>query len=186
MVDEGAPLQGDILGGADAGHRGVFQAGAGQKGHVIGGRVVLLLVEAAGIGKMGVAHAKLPGLLIHKPGKALQVLPNPAGNDLGGIVARLEQQPVEQGLQGQLVPRLEIEGRALHPLQPFRFHGDDLGQVGGLLHRHQGGHQFGDTGNGAGGVHVLFKEHTPGPRIHKHRRRGGGGHRSRRGGGTKQ
>ena len=90
MVDEGAPLQGDILGGADAGHRGVFQAGAGQKGHVIGGRVVLLLVEAAGIGKVGVAHAKLPGLLIHKLCKALQVLPNPAGNDLGGIVARLE------------------------------------------------------------------------------------------------
>ena len=154
VIGEGAPCHRDGTGTHDLCQRFVLHHHPGQGSHVGGGGVVPLVVEPVWVFKVGVLHAQLGGLVIHPGHKSVHVPGAEARNGHRRVIARGEQQPVEQRLQRQLLPRLQIHGGALHsgPLGPD---GDYLGQIRVRFHRHQRGHQLGNAGNGALLLRVL-------------------------------
>ena len=152
--------RGQVPGGAarDA-HKVVVLHGGGQDlGHVGCAGVVVVVVQAAGVHKVRVDAAQLGGLLVHHVGKGLVVAGHVAGQDIGGLVARGQQQAGEKILDGQGLPRHQARGRAV---------GGDLIEVGlrdrlGLVKvcvvkDHQGAHDLGHRGRVAalGGVLVV-------------------------------
>ena len=176
MVGEAPPLQDDRLGGDDFGHHRVFQTGGSQPGHVQGGGVVVLIPQAVGVGEMGPRHPQIPGPLVHPAHKGLHVPGAVGGQGHRRVVARVEEEAVEQGLQGDLLPRLEVERGPLDA-RPLLLDGDGLGQVIQVFRRHQGGHQLGDAGDGPLLVLILGIEDAAGVRVQQNS--GGRGNRRR-------
>ena len=158
MVDEGAAPNCDGPGGADLRHRLIFQARLGQQRHIVGGGVVVVVVEPAGVGKGAVFHPQLRRLLVHHRHKIRLAPRRVAGDGHSRVVSRLKQQAVQQSPQGDLLPRLQIDGRTL-ATQPLPFDAHYFIQVPRLLHRHQGGEQLRSAGDEPGLVDVVFIEH---------------------------
>ena len=177
MVGELPPLQGNGPGGENLRHRGILQAGHPQLGHIQGRGVMIFIAQAVGVGKVGVGHAQVLGPLVHPPHKGLHLSPADSCQGHRCVVARVEEQPVEQGFQGDRFPRLEIERGPLNP-RPFPLDLHGFRQVSPqILRRHQRGHQLRGAGNGPGFLLVMGIEHPAGLRIHQNS--GGRGNRRR-------
>ena len=174
VVGQAPPGNEDRPGGNDGPQFLPLQYRPGQNGHIVGGGVVVRVIQTIGVCKVGVVHAQLGGLFVHLRHEALHVSPAVACNGQGRVVARGEHQPVEQSLQGDLLLRLEVHGRALRP-RPLTLDGYRGGQVGMEFHRHQGGHQFGDAGDAPLFPGVFLIEHPPALFVHQDGRGGGQG-----------
>ena len=162
----------DVGRGADNGAEGVVLHGRlGHEEDVVSGGVVLRVVEAVGVGEMGVLHAKLLSPGVH-PGHKLRLRPaHGLGQNVAGVVAGGQQVAVEQAEHRQLLPRLDFGGGAV-PGQVHRLGGGgddgvqaDLARVHRVQH-HQGGHNLGDGGGIAPLVGVKIVEHLPVVAVH--------------------
>ena len=72
------------------------------------------VMEAVGIGKVGVLASQLLGLVVHHAHKGVDVTAHRLGQNLGGLIGRGEQQAVQKLLHRQHLPRLNIgRGAAL-------------------------------------------------------------------------
>ena len=117
------------------------------------------VVQAMGVGEVGVLHAQLLGLGVHPLHKGLGAARNCLGQDVTGLVGGGEQVAVEQLLHSEDLPSLNGGigvGAALG--QGYRLLGGgnliiqaELASLNGLQH-HQGGHDLGD----GGGVNALI------------------------------
>ena len=172
----------------------MFHGRLHHQGDVIGGGIVIGVVEAVDIDKVGPLAAQLLGPLVHVLHKGRLIPVHRLRQDLGRLVGRGEQQAVQQLLHRQHLSRLDIGGGA-----PFRdLGGRGGGRDGGIrselplldgLQHQQGGHYLGDAGwiglligpllvqdlivigvqqNGVGAVQRRFLQ-------------GGGGHRQEQG-----
>ena len=112
MVDKGARTQGHTPGRRDLGYQFVFHTSNRQLGHVSSGGIMVLSVQAIGIRKMTVRHTKLLGLLVHLGDKSPHIAGTYPGQCQGGVISGLEQQPIQEGLQGDLFAYLQIHGGA--------------------------------------------------------------------------
>ena len=135
----------------------VFHGRLHHQGDVIGSGIVIGVVEAVDIDKVGPLASQLLGPLIHVLHKGRLVPVHRLRQDLGRLVGRGEQQAVQQLLHRQHLPCLDIGGGA--PLRdPGRGGGgrdggirNKLPLLDGLQHQ-QRGHHLGD----AGGVGFLI------------------------------
>ena len=177
MVDQLPVLQGEAFGGHRLCHRGVLQAGPAQLGHVQGGGIVILIPQTVGVGEVGVGHPQILGPLVHPAHEGVHIPGADTGQGHRRVVPRGEEQAVEEGFQGQGLPRHQVEGGPLDP-RPFPLDLHLAGEVSPqVLRRHQGGHEFRGAGNGPGGVLVLGVEYPAGLPVHQNS--GGRGNRRR-------
>jgi len=143
---------------------------AGQRDlcHIPGGRVVVVIVQAVGAGKVGVGTAQLAGPGVHPGGKGGQVSPGGvAGQHAGRVVGAGHQHGVEHVEAADALPGLQANGVA--PVGPDGLElrcqavrdGDALVQVGPAFQYQQGGHHLGQAGNGPHLIRVLLYKGLP-------------------------
>ena len=167
-----------ICGGHDIAGRGddlpEGRVGHGLLGHAIdvpGRGVMLAVVQAVGVHKVGAGHAQLLGPLVHPLDKGRDVPTDGHGQDIGRLVGGGQHQAVEQVVDGDLFPGLQVR------------RGGIGGQVlqGGGVHRHygrqvqlpaphslqgeQGRHDLGDAGGVALPIGVLLVEDLVGVQV---------------------
>lgn len=171
MIREGPPADGDAPGRGDAEQRGVCRRGPAQLRHVEGRGVMALGIQAVGVREGRIGHPQLRRRLVHQCHKAGHVPRHRVRDGHGGIVAGGEQQAVEQGLQRQLLPRLQVHGTALHP-GGVPAHGADHIKVR-VPDGHESRHQLRGGGDAHPGVGVLAVEHPAAVRVHQDGRDGG-------------
>ena len=94
VVIGGGHLKG--LRGDDVPEGLVFHGILRQQGHVIGSGIVVFIMEAVGVDKVGVHHADLRGLFIHQVGKFLLAARQIDGQRAGGVVAGYHHGAVKQ------------------------------------------------------------------------------------------
>ena len=89
---------------------------------------MLAVVQAVGVHKVGAGHAQLLGPLVHPLNKGRDVPADGHGQDIGRLVGGGQHQAVEQVVDGDLFPGLQVR------------RGGIGGQVlqGGGVHRHHG------------------------------------------------
>ena len=132
---------------------------------------MLRIVEAVGVGEVGILHAQLLGLGVHPGGELRRGARQGLRQNIAGVVAGGQQVAVQELLDGQRLPGLDVGGGAAQG-QVHRLGGGGDGGVQGKLpvfHRvqhHQGGHDLGD----GGGIHPLagieIVQHLSGVAVH--------------------
>ena len=177
MVEEQAgallPVKGNgfSLGGTDLPKQGDLQRRLGYERQLLGGGVVVLVIQTVGIDEMGVRQPQPGGPLVHGLGKGLDAARDRQGNGRRRVVGGLQKEGVEQLLQRQHLPRHQIDGGAL-----------DAHRLGGNGHRgfgihglqgHQGRHDLGGGGHGQAGVFILTEGDLSRGGLHEHRPSGG-------------
>ncbi|MPM89478.1 hypothetical protein SDC9_136587 [bioreactor metagenome] len=130
MVHKGACAHGFGSGGHNLPQRFIVHALRRQLGHVGRRGIVLFVIQPVGVCKAGAVHPQRGRPLVHPVHKGLHVSRAVARHGEGRVVAGLQQQTVEQRLQGKLLPRLQVDGGTLGP-SPFRLNGHRIGQPGG-------------------------------------------------------
>lgn len=128
-------------------------------GDIIGGGIVVLVVEAVGIDEVGVLHTQLPGLGVHHVHKVLDGAAHRLGQNIARLVGRGNQVAVEQLLHREHLAGLNarIGGGASLRHHRRRGGGGD-GLVQGELaavHRLQHQKRGHDLGDGSG-VHLFI------------------------------
>ena len=83
-----AKRNGLFVGGHDLTDRRVLQGVCRNDRQVVGSGIVVLVVQAVRVYKMGVLQAKLTGALVHPVGKFLHAVGNRQGERHGGVVCR--------------------------------------------------------------------------------------------------
>ena len=155
--------------------------GHGLLGHDInvpGGGVVVGVVQAVGVHKVGVLHPQLLGPLVHQVHEGGDVPGHGHGQDVGGLVGGDHQQAVEQVMDGDLLPGHDVGGGGVvGDVRKGLGGGGDHGVHGQLppadgLQGQQGGHDLGDAGGVSDLVCVLLVEDLVGFHVHQ---QGGGG-----------
>ena len=171
------PVGDQGIGGVDGAHLGVHVGGGhvvafggdnGAEGlvlhgllaheeDVIGGGVVVVVMVAVGVGKVGVVHAQLCGPLVHQFHKAGHIAGHRLGHYVAGLVGGGDEGGIEQVDDADLLPLLDVGcgGAGADAGMEGAAGGDGLlqGELP-LIHRLQGeqaGHHLGD----GGGVHLL-------------------------------
>ena len=140
----------------------VFQGGAGDDSHVPGGGVMVFIVVAVGVGKMGARAAQYIGGLIHQIHKGGNGAADRLGDDVCTVVGGFEHGHVDKIQQVHLFPGHQPGAGAV-----LR-HGQRRGRTdrcfGNIRHRQRqiSGHDLG----GGGGIHhrvcVFFKNNVAG------------------------
>ena len=120
-------------------------------------------IQTVGVFKMGITQAQDPGFVIHQLVKAFHRTAAVNGQGHRRIVPGRKHQPIEQFLQGQHFPFLQVHGRAFdahslfgdpHPVQHVALLTDD-----------QRRHDLRGTGDQTLLVAVLLKQHPSADRI---------------------
>ena len=167
VVVHGPPADGNGPGGGDPHQRLVFQGGPGQLCHVPGGGIMVLVVQAVGIGKGGIFHLQFPGLFVHQRHKALHTAAHMLGDGHRRIVAGAEQQSIQQGLQGQGLPLFQVHGGTFGTGRlPADLH--RILKIS-LLNGHQRRQDFGGAGDEHFPVGIALIKHPAAARIHQDR-----------------
>ena len=176
VIGHGAPADGHRPGGGDA-HQGlILHRRAGQKGHVPGGGVVILMVQAIGVSEGAVLHPQISGGLVHHAHESRLTAAHMTRDGHCGIVSGTEHQAVEQRLQRQLLPLFQIHGGTLGQRGlPVDCH--NFPQVS-LPDRHQRRHNLRGAGDQHLRVGVLLIEYPPTVHIHQNSGRRRGIHRA--------
>ena len=141
----------------------VLQGGLQNQGQIVGGRVVVFVVDAHRVGKVGVLAAQLGGLPVHMVHKVLDGAVHSHSQHVAGVGVGGDKRQVEQLLHSEHLSQLEIGvdvglGDSLHPGFPGGDGGvqGELAILDGLQHQ-QGGHNFGNAGGIGlfGGPHIV-------------------------------
>ena len=139
--------------GGDPGKEGILQGSAGQQGHIVGGGIVLLGIQAAGGDKVGVVHAQGGRPAVHLRHKGFHTAGNAYRGRPGGVIAAGQQHAHRQRVQGDGIALPQAHAGALHPDGGF-IHSKFLLQIG-LLQSQQGGHDLCGAGHGQLPVDLL-------------------------------
>ena len=165
MVGHGPSADGNRLGRGNPHQSFVVHRRAGQTRHIPGGGIVVLMIQAVGIGKGGVLHTQLLSGLVHHADKPFLTAAHVVRNGHRRIVAGTQQQSVKEGLQRQLLPLLEVHGGPLrHGRLPGDF--DHVVQVS-FPDGHQGREDLGGAGDEHFLVGVVFIQNTPAVYVHQ-------------------
>ena len=162
--------------GDDAAELFVLQRVGGEPRHVARGGVVVVVVYAMGVHKMGAGHAELGGLAVHAVGERLDGAGRVAGDGGRRVVARDEHEPVEQVAQADRLADLQPHERAVlgKALLDLFAHGDLRVQIFAAFKRQDARHNL----RGAGRVGALVRgaliEHLAGVVPVGHDHLGGG------------
>ena len=92
---------------------GVGHGGLDDERQILGGGVVILVVEAVGVGKVGAGAAQLRGLFVHQRHEGVHRAGYVLGDDVAGLVGRGHHDAVEQILEGDDLSGLESDGAAV-------------------------------------------------------------------------
>ena len=133
---------------------------------VIGGRIVIVIGQAMRIHEMAFACADLRSLDIHQLGKAGHRATGRLGQGLGGIVARLQHQPIKQILRHRHLARTQPDaaGRRAGGLWTHRHPRIQIQALQG----HQCGQHLGGAGRRQTQTRFLGIDHLAARRIHQH------------------
>ncbi len=135
---------------------------AGQNGDVPGRGVVLLMGPAITVDEVRSRHPQFPGIAIHQAGEGVLAAGYVLGQGHAGIVARLHDQALQQGLHAHLRAYLDEHARALGA-PGLLAHPDHViqGQLTALelLEHGIGGHDLGDTGRLHTFVDFVFRQY---------------------------
>ena len=135
----------DGLGGNGFGKNGIFHGVGRQNSQVLGAGMVVWGIQAVGGGKVGLFLPQRSGLVVHQLHKVRRIPAAEAGQGHGGIVAGGQHEPIQQLLDGQHLPLLQIHGG---PLNAHRHFGDpEAAEHIALLADHQSRHDLGGAGN---------------------------------------
>ena len=159
-----------VIGGNDLPEGFILQGCHGDQIHIIGSGVMVVVMHAAGVDKVGIDRSEFRGLFIHHLGEVVQAaVAHIVAEHHGGFVARGEQRRIEQfsggeGLapenacqrsagaaQGILDVELELDLRCV--------------QIRDIFQRQQGGHNFGGGRRIDLFIGVLFIDHLAGIQI---------------------
>ena len=165
VVAQIAIAHGNCFGGDGFVENGVFHGIGGQNRQIPGGGVVSGAVQPVGIFKMTLGHTQHPGLVVHHFREALYSAAAVNGQSHRRVVAGMEHQPIQQLLECQNLPLLQIHGGAFdahslfgnpHPVQDVA-----------LLADHKSCHDLGGAGNQAPLVGILLIQNPSGGGIHQ-------------------
>ena len=118
-----------------------------------------LLVQTAGVGKVGSGHTQRGGAGVHRVHKRRFAACHKLRHRHGGIVGAGNADRLEHLLQGQLLPRLQPDLAAAHMVGVFTDRDSIVKPHPARLQRFKGQqqrHDLGDRGNGAAVIGVLF------------------------------
>ena len=139
--------------------------GGGDQRQVMGCGDIAVIVQAVYTGKAGAGAAQLFGALVHPGHKGGQVaVCHVAGDHTGGIVGAGDQQAVQQVDPAHRLADAQVHGAAVgilnvpELLRQAGGNGDLRIQVLAAFQKQQGGHHFGQAGNVALLVGVLFQD----------------------------
>ena len=158
-----------IAGRAGDGPEGlIFQGLHGDFRHVPGGGVVLLVVEAVGIDKVGAGAAQIPGGLVHQLHEGLHGAGNIFGDHVAGFVGGFQHQAVEHILQPHLFPGQQTGCAAgfVEVLQVFLPDGQNIVQIA-VFQSQQTGHDLGQAGGIIFSVGVQLIQHRVGIQLNE-------------------
>ncbi len=153
----------------------IAKGGASDQSHIIGRDILLLIVQAGGIGKMAFLTAQLLEFFIHHGHKAVTAAFDPGlpGHMLCQRVGRLVAGAQKEGIQTiadrELIPLLHgdrITAPAFHVIDRIIRKSHHLVQRAHMLHGHQRRKELGDAGRRVGLMDVPAEQH--GTRIHIH------------------
>ena len=157
---------------------GVGHALLGHEIDILGGGVMVGVVQAVGVYKVGALHAQLLGALVHLLHEGGDVAAYGHGQDVGRLVGRVDHQAVEQVLNGDLLSGYDVGGGGVvrDVCQGGGVHSDHgvHGEISPAdrLNGQQSGHDLGDAGRVAHLVGVHLMEDLVG--IHVDEEGGGG------------
>ena len=135
----------DGPGGNGFGKNGIFHGVGRQNSQVLGAGMVVRGIQAVGVGKVGIFQPQRSGLVVHQLHKVRRIPAAKAGQGHGGIVAGGQHEPIQQLLDGQHLPLLQIHGGSLNA---HRLFGDPIAAEHiALLADHQSRHDLGGAGN---------------------------------------
>ena len=160
LRDHVGGLQGVGGGGDDFAENLVLHSGGSHEVDVIGGGVVVGIVETMGVGKVSACHAQVFRSLIHALHKGLFRAAQGFGQNVTGLIARRHQIAVQQLLDGEHFALHNAGGGAALGQGHRLLGGCYLGLQGELSgvngpEDHQGGHDLGDRGGVAFFVGVV-------------------------------
>ena len=140
----------------------VFRGIRNEPGHVVGRRDIVG-IEARRIGVRRVVQAEVVGLLVHSGDEAVVAQRREAGQRARRGVVRRNQQQVQQVRQAHAIVGAQIGRRRAQRVRAHNL--DFLVQVGRGLEEDNRGHHFGDAGDRALVLGILFVEHLAGRRV---------------------
>ena len=152
--------QGNLPGAHDVAQlRIVEQQRGGDHGQIVGGAVVVRLVQTTRIREVRIAEVHRLRLAVH-PIQELAAGHQGLCQGLGGVVPGVQQHPIKQLAHGELLTRRQAHVVRDH-LGGGRRHGQPL-VWRGQVQRHHGGHHFGQRGVGNAGMRVQSEQDLPG------------------------
>lgn len=164
------PPDGDGLCGGDADQCLIIDGRTGKDPAYPGSGIMVRMIQTIGIGEGGMGHAKFLGGFVHHVHETIHTAAYMLCNGHGGVVAGTKQQPVEQGLQCQFLPCLQIHGGPLRP-GGLTGYGHRIGEVS-LSDGHQCGEVLRGAGNQHFGVGVVLVQNTAAVHVYQNRRCG--------------
>ena len=131
--------------------------------------------QTSAVGKMGVGHAELRGILVHDLSEYLFGTGDMFGQRHTGIIAGLDNDTLEQLLDSDLLVHLDKHARAFHAPSFLADHDEvahlDVAFVY-LVGNHISGHHLGQTGRLHMFIDLFLGEDASGVIVH-HQIRGG-------------
>ena len=126
---------------------------------VPGGGVVVLVMQAVGVDKMGIGTAQLPGGVVHQLHKIFHAARHMDGQGVGGVVAGTDEQIAHQIHKGDLLADQQIAGTTLliQSVHGIPCDGDHILGIA-VFHGHQGGHQLCSGGGIKLHVRILLQQ----------------------------
>ena len=164
--------------GAGDGHEGLMLHGLPEEQiDIVGGGIVVHIVQAVGVGKVGAGAAQLLRPLVHQLHKGLTGAGYRLRQNVRRLVGGHQQQAVQQLFHRQHLALLDAGGAALRVLiVHHRRCGDGLvqRQLPGVhgLQRQQGRHHLGDAGGVFPLLLILPKDDPPRIGVHQYGRLG--------------
>ncbi len=158
------------LGAVDLPEGGILDGILQDLRHVGAAGVVLRVIEARGIHKVGIRAADGGGLLIHELCKGGIGAGDILRQGIGAVVGGMQQERIEAVPDGQLVSGHGADDRGVGVqigVGGRKGEGHHVIQLGDVLQHYNGGQHLGDGGRIVGVVLVLSVEHGAGIRVNE-------------------
>ncbi len=132
---------------SDSGKKLVLEKSPGNNRKVIGGGIVIIVMETVGVDKMSVFAAKLRRLIVHHFGKVIHTAPDMFGHGVGHFVGGACQNAVKTFFHGHRFVFVDSDVRAagFYAKYSVAGKGDDFVQCA-VFGGKETGHKFGSTG----------------------------------------
>ena len=151
----------------------------GDQGHIPGSRIMVIIMQAVGIGKMRACAAQLLGPAVHLLHESIHIAADHDGHDIGGVIGGRQHDTVEQVFDRDLLAGCQINRgrfRIRDRIQGFLLDRNDLvhGQFSSVngFESQQGRHDLGRRCRIALFIRVLLIQDLAAVGIDQDRRLG--------------